>query len=72
MPYTPWQYPASATVNPDRGYCTHRSAIFLTWHRPYLALIEQLLHAEAVAIARNFTGTAATRYQAAADNVRLP
>jgi tyrosinase len=72
LPHIPWQYPASATVNPDYGYCTHGSALFLTWHRPYVLLLEQLLREEAVAIARNFTGAAATRYQAAADNVRLP
>lgn len=22
------------------GFCTHSSIIFLTWHRPYLALFE--------------------------------
>lgn len=54
------------------GYCTHQSGLFLAWHRPYLVLIEQLLHDEAVAIAKNFTGAAATKYQSAADNVRLP
>ncbi|KAG0641703.1 tyrosinase precursor [Tuber brumale] len=25
------------------GYCTHSSILFLTWHRPYLALFEQSL-----------------------------
>ena len=23
-----------------RGFCTHSSILFLTWHRPYLALFE--------------------------------
>lgn len=39
-PYIPWQYPPDRTVNPGLGYCTHSSAIFTTWHRPYLVLIE--------------------------------
>lgn len=42
LPFEPWQYPDSATVNPGLGYCTHSSSIFLTWHRPYLLLIEVL------------------------------
>ncbi|KAI9791860.1 MAG: hypothetical protein M1816_003405 [Peltula sp. TS41687] len=71
-PHIPWQYPASATKNPGLGYCTHGSALFLTWHRPYVSLMEKLIHDEAVAIAKNFTGAAATRYQPAADNVRQP
>ena len=25
---------------PNAGFCTHTSIIFLTWHRPYLALYE--------------------------------
>lgn len=39
-PYVPWQYKPDKTVNPGLGYCTHSSAIFTTWHRPYLLLIE--------------------------------
>lgn len=39
-PFTPWQYPPSATVNPGLGYCSHSSAIFLPWHTPYLLLME--------------------------------
>lgn len=71
-PFISWQYPESATRNPDRGYCTHGSALFLTWHRPYLCLIEQLLHREAVRIAGDFSGSDAEKYQTAADDVRLP
>ncbi|KAI9878571.1 MAG: hypothetical protein M1830_000528 [Pleopsidium flavum] len=33
---------------------------------------QQLLHAEAVAIAKKFTGSAAKKYQAAAEEVRIP
>lgn len=72
LPFTPWQYPPSATVNPGLGYCTHNSGIFLPWHTPYLLLIEQILWREAGVIARQFTGAQRTRYVAAANRVRLP
>lgn len=36
------------------GYCTHSSNIFLTWHRPYVALFEQTLFAHALYIANSF------------------
>lgn len=45
LPHIPWQYPISpATQDPTRGYCTHSSALFATWHRPYLTLIEVCTH----------------------------
>jgi tyrosinase len=44
MPYKPWNGVGSSTnwQNTSRfgGYCTHSSILFLTWHRPYLALYE--------------------------------
>ncbi|PWW80406.1 Di-copper centre-containing protein [Tuber magnatum] len=40
-PYTAWD---SVRGNGNAsGYCTHSSILFLTWHRPYLALYEQSL-----------------------------
>ncbi|KAI9789424.1 MAG: hypothetical protein M1833_002418 [Piccolia ochrophora] len=72
-PYTPWQYPAANTVNPGYGYCTHQSSIFTTWHRPYMVLLEQLLHEEALTLAAKFKDPAQkAKYTAAADDVRLP
>ena len=29
-----------ATNTAFQGFCTHTSVLFLTWHRPYLALFE--------------------------------
>ena len=72
LPFEPWQYPPEATVNDGLGYCTHSSSIFLTWHRPYLLLIEQLLWTEAKDIANGFSGADRTKYLAAADRVRIP
>ncbi|KAF3922073.1 Tyrosinase [Dactylellina cionopaga] len=70
-PYVPWQMgPGSYMTN--RGYCTHGSALFTTWHRPYLLALEQALFHAAMAIANSFTGTARTQYLAAASRLRLP
>lgn len=45
IPHIPWQYPIDpATQDPSRGYCTHSSALFSTWHRPYLVLLEVCTH----------------------------
>lgn len=44
MPYKPWNGVGSDTdwqsSSGFGGYCTHSSILFLTWHRPYLALWE--------------------------------
>ncbi|KAK2759562.1 hypothetical protein FQN54_003041 [Arachnomyces sp. PD_36] len=72
LPFTPWQYPSSATVNPGLGYCPHSSGLFLPWHAPYLLLMEQILWQEAGVIARQFTGAQRTKYINAANRVRLP
>jgi tyrosinase len=72
-PYVPWQEdPGFVPADPNRGYCTHSSSIFTTWHRPYLVLLEQLLCDQARNIAGQFTGADASRYQAAAGEVRIP
>lgn len=44
IPHIPWQYPIEPTQDPSRGYCTHSSALFSTWHRPYLILVEVCAH----------------------------
>ena len=74
FPYVGWQEDEDFTPpNPGRGYCTHGSAIFTTWHRPYLLLQEQLLCEKARDIAGAANGTyGAQRWQDAAERVRLP
>lgn len=59
-------------TNPPAGYCTHVSNMFLPWHRPYLALYEQVLQANAMDAANEFTGDDQAKYVAAAQNVRSP
>ncbi|EWC43938.1 hypothetical protein DRE_01290 [Drechslerella stenobrocha 248] len=58
--------------NNNGGYCTHADILFLTWHRPYLALYEGALYAEVQKIASEFTTAEAAVYQESAKNWRMP
>ncbi len=71
-PFIPWQYPPESEQSSGWGYCTHRSRIFNTWHRPYIILLEQLLHEEGMKIAEEFAGADREKYLAAADDIRFP
>ena len=70
-PFIPWDNVAFA---PGRtgGYCTHSSTLFPTWHRPYVALFEQVLHGILQDIAWSFPGPSQSKYVAAASTWRLP
>lgn len=72
LPHIPWGEAPRDDHDPDYGYCTHGSALFATWHRPYLALVEQRITAHAVNEAGKFRGNQASRWQTAAARVRLP
>lgn len=39
LPYVPWDE-AEVPIYPGKGYCTHGSNLFPTWHRAYVALFE--------------------------------
>ncbi|PHH80405.1 hypothetical protein CDD82_1771 [Ophiocordyceps australis] len=54
------------------GYCPHGEHIFLTWHRPYLALYEQELVAHARQLAAQYPPNVRAQYQQAADTLRAP
>jgi tyrosinase len=59
--------------NSNNGYCTHLSILFPTWHRPYLALYEQVLHGLIQQIALAWpAGPVQDQYVAAAKNFRIP
>lgn len=62
-PYQGWNG-ESATGNRNSGYCTHGSTLFPTWHRPYLAYIEQEIWRNAeVIVNTQVRGDAAFRQQ---------
>jgi hypothetical protein len=55
------------------GYCPHNSNLFGSWHRPYLALFEQVLQSHAVKIAEEYpAGEARKNAQKVAEKIRLP
>ena len=55
------------------GYCPHTSSIFGPWHRPYLALFEQVLHDRAVDVANEYPiGEARDKALSIAARVRIP
>jgi tyrosinase len=72
IPHIPWGEPASDEQDTDYGYCTHASGLFATWHRPYLALLEQRIVTHAISEAKKFRGADRQRYMAAAQRVRIP
>ncbi|KAK7715643.1 hypothetical protein SLS63_011399 [Diaporthe eres] len=72
VPYVPWQKDPTAGSVTTVGYCTHRSVLFIPWHRPYLMLYEQIIFAYAQEIVAKASGPAADAYKAALQDVRLP
>nr|QTF98733.1 tyrosinase [Armillaria ostoyae] len=74
LPYVQWDGSGGTKPVPKSewgGYCHHGSTLFPTWHRPYVALFEQVLQQHAVAIAEKYTVDNA-RWKAAAANLRAP
>lgn len=51
------------------GYCPHSSTVFPTWHRPYLALYEQILYDIVQTVAKTFNSA---EYTQAAQTFRIP
>ncbi|PHH74988.1 hypothetical protein CDD80_2711 [Ophiocordyceps camponoti-rufipedis] len=71
-PYREWNDAGPQQGDGWAGYCPHGEKIFLTWHRPYLALYEQTLVKHAKKIAATYPQNVRARYVQAADNLRVP
>ncbi|KAL1637014.1 hypothetical protein SLS58_009540 [Diplodia intermedia] len=72
LPNRPWDNVQSKTMFADQleiGYCTHGSILFPTWHRPYLAMMEQTIFEAMREIAKLFNDP---KYEKAARTFRLP
>ncbi|OAA63847.1 putative domain, di-copper centre [Cordyceps fumosorosea ARSEF 2679] len=54
------------------GYCPHGELLFLTWHRPYVVLFEQVLVKRAKEIAMKYPEEHRPTYIEAADSLRSP
>ena len=70
MPYVEWNGVRGS--NTDTGYCPHSSPLFICWHRPYVALWEQQMLANAQTVVNQFQGADRTRYQNALGSLRHP
>ncbi|TVY34882.1 Polyphenol oxidase [Lachnellula subtilissima] len=72
-PYISWDNVGSDPTGTQNGiptgYCTHGNTLFPTWHRPYLALYEQVIAGFVQAAAKTYNSQT---YQTAADNFRIP
>ncbi|KAH8666673.1 hypothetical protein BX600DRAFT_436061 [Xylariales sp. PMI_506] len=71
-PYTSWNGVGPVAGSVNTGYCAHSEVSFALWHRPYLALFEQVVGSHAQRIASKYTGREASRYKAAAQTLRIP
>ena len=72
QPYVAWDNNGPCDDCQPAGYCTHQSTLFPTWHRAYLALYEQALVGNAIAVAQQYSGADYDRYMEAAQNLRIP
>lgn len=72
-PYKTW---GDAPGLPEKigkaGYCPHDNELFLGWHRPYLALFEQVVSNHVHDIAANAPADQSQRYLTAAREFRIP
>ncbi|KAF2101347.1 Di-copper centre-containing protein [Rhizodiscina lignyota] len=59
-------------ANLGLGYCKHNSALFLLWHRAYVALYEQIISECAQSLAPRYPATIRADYVNAAKTLRLP
>ncbi|KAK2629543.1 hypothetical protein QTJ16_000363 [Diplocarpon rosae] len=71
-PYRPWGGVKGSNVGGWQGYCTHTSILFGPWHRPYLALFEQVLYGIIQDLAAKFPVNTRAQYQEAAASFRIP
>ncbi|KAI9646358.1 hypothetical protein NHQ30_004348 [Ciborinia camelliae] len=72
-PYLPYDGVQATPGDGGNGYCTHVSILFPTWHRPYLAHYEQLLHNIILFIVPQYPeGAERDRYSEAASKFRIP
>ncbi|TGZ77648.1 Di-copper centre-containing protein, partial [Ascodesmis nigricans] len=69
-PFKSWGEP-NPRDPPEIGYCSHASGLFPTWHRIYVALLEQRLLVHAQRIASRFTGPDSRRYRDAGERCRI-
>ncbi|KAF2012125.1 Di-copper centre-containing protein [Aaosphaeria arxii CBS 175.79] len=72
-PYVTWDGVGQGQGASGGGYCPHGSNLFTTWHRPYLALFEQILYLNARQVISELDdGDVKDGYETALTTLRLP
>ncbi|KAF5682087.1 tyrosinase precursor [Fusarium circinatum] len=69
-PFIQWNGGGGRSGNGWPGYCPHGESIFLTWHRPYVMLYEQILVEHAKRLANLYPSKYRKQYVDAANNLR--
>eukprot|EP00475_Leptophrys_vorax_P038907 TRINITY_DN694_c0_g1_i1.p1 TRINITY_DN694_c0_g1~~TRINITY_DN694_c0_g1_i1.p1 ORF type:complete len:565 (-),score=147.18 TRINITY_DN694_c0_g1_i1:263-1957(-) len=64
--------PGQAPNEAWKGYCTHGSILFPTWHRAYMNLIEQAVRTQAVAVAKSENYKKNKHFLHEAENLSFP
>ncbi|PHH87764.1 hypothetical protein CDD83_8442 [Cordyceps sp. RAO-2017] len=71
-PYIEWNGAGPRAQGNWGGYCPHNENLFLPWHRPYVALFEQVLVERARQIAMSYPERFRFQYVQAAESLRSP
>lgn len=69
-PFIPWNEPGP--LKNVAGYCPHGAVLFGTWHRPFLALYEQALYANAKEVVASFPSGQRQKWEDALKGLRMP
>ncbi|KIH90271.1 tyrosinase precursor [Sporothrix brasiliensis 5110] len=72
LPFLPWNGVNQTTGGANSGYCPHGQTTFISWHRPYLALFEQILARHVLKAAKQYPVETVDAYTAAAQTFRIP
>ncbi|KAM4066537.1 tyrosinase [Hirsutella rhossiliensis] len=71
-PYIEWNNTGGPAYDDWGGYCPHGEQLFLSWHRPYVLLFEQVLVSHARRIAQTYPPRYRQQYIRAAESLRSP
>ncbi|KAH6640594.1 hypothetical protein F5144DRAFT_482480 [Chaetomium tenue] len=72
FPHSAWNGVSHVDGAPNTGFCPHGDLLFVTWHRPYVALFEQVLVSHAVRLAGEYPPDLQPEYVGAAQTLRQP
>ncbi|UNI23818.1 Tyrosinase [Purpureocillium takamizusanense] len=71
-PFVEWNGTGGQQTTGWAGYCPHGEKLFISWHRPYVILFEQVLVSHAKRLAQTYPQGLREVYTQAADQLRSP